>query len=255
MSNETKGPGAEPHPTPEAADTGAAPGTAAGAAPAPEVATQPAAAAEVSPAAADAGGRIAELEGQIADLTDRLLRAHAEMDNIRKRGERERQDTQKYAVSRFAKDLLTVGDNMKRAIAAVPADTVAGNDGLKSLLDGVTMTDRELHSIFERHGIKRLDPKGEAFNPHFHQAVMEQQNPEVPSGTIVQVFEAGYVIEDRVLRPASVVVARGGPKSTRPSGSDASIGELGSGAGQRGNDGKSGPGNGESQSNPDAGAV
>lgn len=159
---------------------------------------------------------VAKLEAQIADLTDRLLRAHAEMDNMRKRAEKERLDTQKYANSKFANDVLVVGDNLRRALASAPELAKSADAAVKSLLEGVAMTERELVNALARHGVKRIDPKGEPFNPHLHQAVMEQQNADVPAGTVLQVFEAGYVIEDRVLRPAMVVVAKGGAKPARP---------------------------------------
>ena len=168
--------------------------------------------AETTSAAEAQEARVQELEGQVADLTDRLLRAHAEMDNVRKRGEREKVDTAKYAISKFAGDVVTVGDNFVRAASAVPPGAADKDPALKALLEGVTMMEREFLNVLERHGVKRIDPTGEPFNPHFHQAVMEQQNADVPSGTVVQVFQAGYTIEDRVLRPAMVVVAKGGPK-------------------------------------------
>lgn len=153
------------------------------------------------------------LQGQIADLTDRLLRAHAEMDNIRKRAEREREETAKYAITKFARDVVTVADNFERAIQAVPGEAVEESSALKSLVDGVSMTEREFINVLERNGVKRVNPKGEPFNPHQHQAMMEMQNAEVPPGTILDVFQCGYVIDDRVLRPAMVVVAKGGPKA------------------------------------------
>jgi molecular chaperone GrpE len=161
-----------------------------------------------------AGGeaRIAELEGQIADLTDRLLRSHAEMDNIRKRTEKEKSDTQKYAVTRFASDVLAIGDNLQRAMAAVPAEAAGSDPALKTLLDGVAMTEREFLNVLARHGVKPIDAKGGAFNPHLHQAVMEQHDAEVAAGSVLQVLQEGYTIEDRVLRPAMVVVAKGGFK-------------------------------------------
>jgi molecular chaperone GrpE len=163
---------------------------------------------------------VQRLEAQVADLKDQVLRAYAEMENIRKRGERERQDTQKYAVSRFARDILSVADNLERAIAAAPAGETA-DPVLKGLLDGVTVTERALVGILERHGIKRIEAQGAVFDPHQHQAVMEHPDPSVPSGTIVRVFEAGYMIGDRVLRPASVVVAKGAPKAPKPAAQDA----------------------------------
>ena len=160
--------------------------------------------------------RIAELESQVADLTDRLLRAHAEMDNMRKRAEREKAETAKYAISRFARDVVGVSDNFQRAIAAVPPGAAEQDPALKSLVEGVTMSEREFLNVLERHGLKRIDPTGELFNPHLHQAVMEQANADLPSGTVVRVVQAGYSLEDRVLRPAMVVVAKGGPKPAKP---------------------------------------
>lgn len=153
------------------------------------------------------------LEADVASLKDQLLRAHAEMDNVRKRGERERLDTQKYAVSKFARDMLSVADNLERALAAVPTET--SDPILKGLLDGLSVTERGLVGALERHGVRRIDAEGAAFDPHQHQAVMEHQDPNIPNGTVVRVFEAGYMIEDRVLRPASVVVAKGGPKAEK----------------------------------------
>jgi molecular chaperone GrpE len=155
---------------------------------------------------------VATLEGRIADLTDRLLRAHAEMDNLRKRTERDKEDTAKYAITRFARDVLSVGDNLQRAITAVPAGAAEEDVALKALIDGVSMTEREFMNALERNGVKRIDPAGDPFNPHAHQAMTEIENPDVPPGTIVQVYAPGYELGDRVLRPAMVVVAKGGAK-------------------------------------------
>ena len=159
---------------------------------------------------------VTKLEAQVKDLTDRLLRAHAEMENIRKRTERDKADTIKYAITRFAGDIIGVGDNFQRAVAAVPAGAADNDPALKSLVDGVTLTEREFLGVLERHGVKRLDPKGQAFDPNFHQAVMEMDNKDVPSGTVLQVFQMGYTIEERVLRPAMVVVSKGGFKPMKP---------------------------------------
>lgn len=156
--------------------------------------------------------KVATLEGQIADLTDRLLRAHAEMDNLRKRATKDREDTARYAIQKFAVDVVNVADNFERAITSVPAGAAAEDTAFASLLDGVSLTEREFINVLERHGVRRVAPLGAAFNPHQHQAVMEAQDASVAPGTIVQVFQPGYMIEDRVLRPAMVVVARGGPK-------------------------------------------
>lgn len=159
--------------------------------------------------------KTATLEGQVRDLTDRLLRTHAEMDNIRKRQEREKQDMAKYAITKFAHDVVEISDNFHRAKAAVKPDAepVAA---LKGLLEGVDLTERAFIAMLEKHGVKRVDPQGEPFNPNFHQAVMETLDVNVPAGTVLQVFSTGYVIEDRVLRPAMVVVAKGGFKPVKP---------------------------------------
>lgn len=188
------------------------PAAAAGEAPRPAPTDGQAAESAADAAVARPEARIAELEAQVADLTDRLLRAHAEMDNIRKRSERERQDTAKYAISKFAAAIIAVGDNFQRAVSAVPPGAADEDAALKGLLEGVIMTEREFLNVLERHGVKRMDPAGHPFNPHLHEAVMEQQNPDVPNGTVIQVFQTGYTIENRVLRPAMVVVAKGGPK-------------------------------------------
>lgn len=159
--------------------------------------------------------KVATLEGQIGDLTDRLLRAHAEMDNLRKRAAKDKEDTAKYAIQKFATDVVNVADNFERAISSVPPGAAAEDTAFKSLLDGVSLTEREFLNVLERHGVRRICPMGQIFNPHQHQAVMEAQDPSVAPGTIVQVYQNGYVIEDRVLRPAMVVVAKGGSKQTR----------------------------------------
>jgi molecular chaperone GrpE len=164
------------------------------------------------PGAEEANAQLATLEGRIADLTDRLLRAHAEMDNLRKRTERDKEDTAKYAISKFARDVLGVGDNLQRATAAVPPGAADADPALKALVDGVALTEREFANALERNGVKRIDPEGEPFNPHQHQAMIEIEKPDMVPGTIVQVYAPGYILEDRVLRPAMVVVAKGGDK-------------------------------------------
>jgi molecular chaperone GrpE len=157
---------------------------------------------------------LAALRAEAAELKDKLLRAHAEVENIRKRAEREREETAKYAISKLAREVVGVGDNFQRAIEAVPVGAADLDPALKSFLEGVTMTERELLNVLERHGIKRIHPINEPFNPHLHQAVMEIQRTDVPAGTAVQVFQAGYTIGDRVLRPAMVAVSKGGPKAS-----------------------------------------
>lgn len=148
------------------------------------------------------------------ELKDRTLRTLAEMENLRRRTEREVADARTYAVTNFARDLLTAADNIRRAIESVPAEAHETADGaFKALLDGIELTERDLAKTFERHGVKLLEPKGQRFDPNRHQAMFEVPDAEVPSGTVVQVMQAGYVLGDRVLRPALVGVAKGGPKA------------------------------------------
>jgi len=158
-------------------------------------------------AAAPPEERIAALETELADTRDRLLRALAETENVRRRAQREREDTQKYAVSGFARDLLSTADNLRRALDSVPEAEIK-DAHTRSLLDGVGATERELLSVFERHGIRRIDPKGERFDHNFHQAVFEAERPDAPAGTVIEVLQPGYVVHDRLLRPAMVGVAK-----------------------------------------------
>jgi molecular chaperone GrpE len=158
--------------------------------------------------APEASGEAEALRAENADLRDRLLRAMAEMENLRRRNERERQDTAKYAVSNFARDMVSVSDNMRRAIEHVPADAAAKDPALKNFLDGVELTERELLTGLERHGVTRLDPMGQKFDPNMHQAMFEVEDAEKPAGTVVQVMQAGYSIGERCLRPALVGVSK-----------------------------------------------
>jgi molecular chaperone GrpE len=159
--------------------------------------------------------RIAALETEVADLKDRLLRALAETENVRRRAQREREDASKYAVAGFAKDLLSAADNLRRALDSLP-EAEAKDERTRSLLAGVAATERELLGVFERHGIRRVDPKGERFDHNLHQAIFEVERPDQPSGTIVEVLQPGYVLNDRLLRPAMVGVAKGPPKPAEP---------------------------------------
>lgn len=162
-----------------------------------------------------------ELDSKAADSAakqDQYVRAMAEMENVRRRMEKEKEETAKYAISKFAKDVLSVGDNFQRTIEAVPKGAVDNDPALKNLLDGVVLAEREFRAVLERNGVRLVDPAGQAFNPHQHQAVMEKEDATVPNGTVLQVFQSGYLIDDRCLRPAMVVVSRGGPKA--PKGPD-----------------------------------
>ena len=152
-----------------------------------------------------------QLQKEAADLKDRLLRSLAETENVRRRAEREREDTAKYAMTGFARDILGVADNLSRALASLGPDARGKDPSLDALISGIELTDRELNSVFERNGIRRVDPSGERFDPNLHQAMMEVDDPSKPSGTVVQVLQTGYVIRDRLLRPAMVAVSKGGP--------------------------------------------
>ena len=155
----------------------------------------------------------AKLEAEKADLTERFVRLAADMDNLRKRTDRDIKDAKSYSIANFARDMLGVADNLRRALDAIPEDARNGEDaGFKALIEGVEMTERAMLTALERHGVKKLEPEGEKFDPHFHQAMFEVPNPDVAANTVVQVVQAGYVIGDRVLRPAMVGVAKGGPK-------------------------------------------
>ena len=161
----------------------------------------------------------AELEVLItenADMRDRLLRTMADMENLRRRTEREKSDTARYGITNFARDVLTVGDNLRRTIEHLPADAASQDPALKSFLEGVELTERELLNVLERHGVTRIEPLGQRFDPNSHQAMFEVEDPSVPEGTVANVMQAGYVIGDRCLRPALVAVAKGGPKANAP---------------------------------------
>jgi molecular chaperone GrpE len=154
------------------------------------------------------------LTKEAAESRDRMLRTLAEMENLRKRTQKEVADARTYGVSKFAGDIVDIADNLQRAIDAVPADAKASADpGLKALLEGVELTERSLLNALEKHGVKKFDPMGEKFDPNFQQAMYEVPDASVPSGTVVQVVQAGYTIGERVLRPALVGVSKGGAKA------------------------------------------
>jgi molecular chaperone GrpE len=170
---------------------------------------------DAEPEERSADDRLVALEAELAEQKDRLLRALAETENTRRRAQREREDASKYAVAGFAKDLLSSADNLRRALQSLPEAEVR-DERTRSLLEGVAATERELLGAFERHGIKRLDPKGEPFDHNLHQAIFEVDRPDQPSGTVVEVLQPGYVLHERLLRPAMVGVAKGGPKPADP---------------------------------------
>jgi molecular chaperone GrpE len=173
-------------------------------------------------AAAPAGQTAAKPEADpaalAADMKDRLLRTLAEMENLRKRTEREVTDARLYGVASFARDILGVADNMRRALDAVSPELRASAEaGVKALIDGVDLTERELLKVLEKNGVRQFSPRGEKFDPNVHQAMFEVPNPSIPAGSVVEVVQPGYMIGERVLRPAMVGVSKGGPKSAPPS--------------------------------------
>jgi molecular chaperone GrpE len=154
------------------------------------------------------------LDRELAEAKDRLLRTLADMDNMRKRTEREVADARVYGISTFARDILGVADNMHRAMQALDDELRAkADDATKALLEGVELTERELLNVLEKHGVKKIEPLNQKFDPNRHQAMFEVEDASVPSGTVVQVMQAGYLIGERVLRPALVAVSKGGAKA------------------------------------------
>ena len=159
-------------------------------------------------------GSVELLQKEVAEARDKTLRTLAEMENLRTRTKREVADAKTYGITGFARDVLEIADNLQRALDAVPAEAKANADpGLKALMDGVELTERSLLNALEKHGVKKFDPSGEKFDPNFQQAMYEVPDPSVPAGTVVQVVQAGYMIGERVLRPALVGVSKGGAKA------------------------------------------
>ena len=160
------------------------------------------------PAAAEA------LTKELGETRDKMLRTLAEMENLRKRTSREVADARVYGITGFARDVLDIADNLQRALDAVPTEARAAADpGLKALIEGVELTERSLLNTLEKNGVKKFDPTGQKFDPNFQQAMYEVPDPSVPAGTVVQVVQAGFMIGERVLRPALVGVAKGGAKA------------------------------------------
>lgn len=154
---------------------------------------------------------VEEQAAEIAELKDKVLRAMAEVENMRRRASREKEDALNYAVTKFARDMLAVSDNLRRAIDSIPAQAREQED-VKHVLAGIELTESELLNTFEKHKIKKIDAEGQKFDPNQHQAMFEVENPAVEPGTVLQVVQTGYAIADRLLRPAMVGVAKGGQK-------------------------------------------
>jgi molecular chaperone GrpE len=160
------------------------------------------------------GAEPADAAALAAEFKDKLLRTLAEMENLRKRTEREVTDARVYGVASFARDVLAVADNMRRALDAVsPELRASAEPGVRALVNGVELTERELLKALEKNGVRQYTPQGEKFDPNVHQAMYEVPDASVPAGSVVQVVQPGYMIGERVLRPAMVGVSKGGPKS------------------------------------------
>lgn len=154
--------------------------------------------------------RIAQLESEVALLKDQLLRAMAETENVRRRAERDREETARYSVAKFAKELVGVADNLHRALDSVPAEAREADEALNNLMVGIEATGRQLSAAFEKAGIRRMESLDKPFDPNFHQVMFEVESADKPAGTVVQVLQEGYVIHDRLLREAMVGVAKQG---------------------------------------------
>lgn len=168
-------------------------------------------------------GEIEKLTGQVAELNDKILRLAAELENTRRRAEREKQDAGRYAIASFARDLLRVADTFERALGAMPEDpATASSETLSAIVAGVKLTDKELLSTLERHGVRRINPKGEKFDPNLHQAVAQAPG-DAPAGHVLDVAQPGFVIGERVLRAAMVVVSTGPSPPSNGAGSGAHV--------------------------------
>lgn len=164
----------------------------------------------------EGGDQVAALTKELAEARDKVLRTLAEMENLRRRTTREVADARSYGIANFARDVLDIADNLQRALDAVPAEAKAsGNTGLLSLIEGVELTERSLGKALEKNGVKTFDPLGERFDPNREQAMFEVPDASIPAGTVVQVMQPGYMIGERVLRPAMVAVSKGGAKVAR----------------------------------------
>ena len=154
----------------------------------------------------------AALAKEAADYKDKLLRTLADMENLRRRTDREVADARTYGISSLARDLIGVADNLRRALEAAGESAAMIEGPGKALHEGVELIERELLKILERHGVKRFDPQGAKFDPNFHQAIFEMCDANIPAGSVAQVIQPGYTIGERVLRPAMVAVSKEGPK-------------------------------------------
>jgi molecular chaperone GrpE len=172
---------------------------------------------DIPPKPEGVAAEVQQLQAEKADLQDKLLRALAEAQNVRRRAQQDIERERKFGIERFARDILSVADNLGRALSVLPDDADAIDPALRNVIVGVQATERELQSVLERHGIMRIESLGRPFNAEFHQAMMEIEDPTVPAGTVVQEMAPGYMIAGRLLRAAMVAVSKGGPAVRSPS--------------------------------------
>jgi molecular chaperone GrpE len=172
---------------------------------------------DIPPKPEGVAAEVQQLQAEKADLQDKLLRALAEAQNVRRRAQQDIERERKFGIERFARDILSVADNLGRALSVLPDDADAIDPALRNVIVGVQATERELQSVLERHGITRIESLGRPFNAEFHQAMMEVEDPTVPAGTVVQEMAPGYMIAGRLLRAAMVAVSKGGPAVRSPS--------------------------------------
>lgn len=175
-----------------------------------------------TPTVAELTRAVEQLQAEKADLHDKHLRAVADSHNIRRRAQQDIEKERKFGIERFGRDVLSVADNLGRALSALPADTEQLDPALRNVIAGVQATDRELQSVLERHGVTRIEALGKPFNAEFHQAMMEVEDPSVPTGTVVQELIPGYLLAGRLLRAAMVAVSKGGPQRAPEAGPQAS---------------------------------
>lgn len=241
-------------PRDETADRAAeekAPGEAAASADPPRPANdrEAAEAAEPSPWAE---GDAAALTAELAETKDRLLRALAEVENVRRRAQRDREESSRYAIANFAREMVTVADNLRRALESVTPEARAASPAVENLVVGVQMTENAMLAAFEGVGIKPIEAVGKPFDHNYHEALFEVPDPSQPAGTVVQEVERGYVLRDRLLRPAKVGVAKGGPRPEAASAEAEAAGDAndarGSSTYERGADA-------QSQAGPSGGKV
>ncbi len=169
--------------------------------------------------------QIAELEAELAAMKDKMQRALAEAENTRRRAERDRHEAMRYGAVGLARDLLSVSDNLRRALEALPEDARDGDGWAKDLITGVELIEREFLDAFGKHGVVKMEPMGEPFDHNFHQAMFEMEDPEKPARTVVQQMQPGYRLHDRLLRAAMVGVSKGGPKAEKPAAKEEGDGD------------------------------